>query len=128
VEVQWELLTSSLGDLGIDPSPSRTPRQLHAYYGREALLEGADSQALGRVVQTLERSRYAASPPPPADLSGDARLVLRAAAHTRNGRSRLRASLWPSSGITQLRSTGGYVAGRIRAPLRHLSDVLRRRS
>ena len=128
VEVQWELLTSSLGDLGIAPSPSRTPRQLHAYYDREALLEGADSQALGRVVQTLERSRYAESPPPPDDLSADARLVFRAAAHTRDGRSRLRASLWPSSGITQLRSTGGYVAGRIRAPLRHLSDVLRRRS
>jgi transglutaminase-like putative cysteine protease len=126
VEVQWELLTSSLGDLGIAPAPSRTPRQLRTYYDREALLESDASQALGRVVQTLERSRYA-TPSPPEDLSTDARLVLRAATENRNGRSRLRAALLPSSGITQLRWAAGYFAWRIRTPLRHVSDAIRRR-
>jgi hypothetical protein len=91
------------------------------------MLEGAASQALGRVVQTLERSRYAMSPPPPNDLSGDAGLVLRAAAETRDGRSRLRAALWPSSGITQLYSAGAFFAGCIRTPLREVSDAIRRR-
>ncbi|HEY5246946.1 MAG TPA: DUF3488 and transglutaminase-like domain-containing protein [Dermatophilaceae bacterium] len=128
VEIQWELLTSSLGDLGIAPSPSRTPRQTRAYYDREALLEGADSQALGRIVQTLERSRYAVSPPPADHLSADARQVLRAAAATRKGRDRLRAALWPGSGIIALRSVGAPVAWSIRTPLRALSDAMHRRS
>lgn len=128
VEVQWTLLTSSLGDLGIAPAPSRTPRQLRAYYDREALLEGPASQALGRVVQTLERSRYAVSPPLPVDLSTDAREVFRAAAANRTGKDRLRAALWPSSGITALRSAESYVASHIRASLRDVSNVLLRRS
>ena len=125
VEVQWELLTSSLGDLGIAPAPARTPRQQRAYYDREALLEGAASDALGRVVQTLERSRYAASPPAPTDLAPDARQVFRAAAATRRGRNRLRAAWWPSSGIAQLRSVRTGVAWRIRDPLRDVSNVVR---
>jgi transglutaminase-like putative cysteine protease len=128
VEVEWELLTSSLGDLGIPPSPSRTPRQLRAYYDREALLEGAASHALGRVVQTLERSRYAMSPPPPDNFSADARLVFKAAAGTRVTRRRLRAAMWPSGGVTLLRSAGGSLAGRIRSPLRALSEALSHRS
>jgi len=126
VEVQWELLTSSLADLGIAPAPSRTPRQLRAYYDREAFLEGAASQALGRVVQTLERSRYAMSAPPPDDLTTDARQVLRAAAAAREHRNRLRAALWPSSGITALRSARAHIAWRIRTPLRDISHMMRR--
>ena len=127
IEVRWELLVSSLGDLGIAPSPSRTPRQLRTYYDREAFLEGADSEALGRVVQALERSRYAASPPHPDGLSADARQVLRAAAATRRGRDRLRASWWPSSGITALRSVRTHFAWRIRTPLCDMGEVVRRR-
>jgi transglutaminase-like putative cysteine protease len=128
VEVEWELLTSSLGDLGIPPAPSHTPRQVRAYYDREASLEGTSSQALGRVVQTLERSRYAVSPPPIDELSADARQVLRAAAASRAGRYRLRAALWPSSGVTQLRSARASLAWRLRAPLRGSSDLVRRLS
>ena len=127
VEVHWDLLTSSLGDLGIAPAPSRTPRQLRGYYDHEALLEKEASLALGRVVQTLEGSRYAMSPPPPEDLSTDARLVLRAAAETRNGRNRLRAALWPSSGITQLRSARAFVAWHTHTPLRGVNNAIRRR-
>jgi len=127
VEVQWELLTSSLADLGIAPAPSRTPRQLRAYYDREALLEGAASQALGRVVQTLERSRYAVSAPPPDDLTTDARHVLRAAAATRERSNRLRAALWPSSGISALRSARAHLACRIRTPLRDMGHIVGRR-
>jgi hypothetical protein len=118
VEVEWELLTSSLGDFGIAPAPSRTPRQLRDYYERRGALEGSASEALGRLVQTLERSRYAASPAPAADLSADARQVVRAVASTQRRRDRLRAALWPSSGITQLSSAWAHFAWRVRAPLR----------
>ncbi len=125
VEVQWELLTSSLGDLGIAPALSRTPRQLRTYYDREALLEGPASEALGRVVQTLERSRYAAPGPVSGDLAGDARQVLRAAAATRRRSDRIRAALWPSTGLAQLRSARADLDWRVRAPLRDVNDVVR---
>jgi transglutaminase-like putative cysteine protease len=127
VEVEWEHLTASLGDLGIAPAPSRTPRQLRTYYEHEAMLEGEDSLALGRVVQTVERSRYAVSSAPPNEgISADARQVLRAAAAKRAGRVRLRAALWPSAGVTQLRSASAYLMGLIRTPLRRVSDLIRR--
>ena len=127
VEVHWQLLTSSLGDLGIALAPSRTPRQLRAYYDREAFLEGAASAALGRVVQTLERSRYAAPGPIPDDLAADARHVLRAAAATRRRRDRIRAALWPSGGLAQLRSARADLAWHVSAPLRDASYVVRQR-
>ena len=124
VEVHWEHLTSSLGDLGIEPAPSRTPRQLRAYYDREAFLEGAASEALGRVVQTLERSRYAAPGSVPDDLAADARRVLRAAAATRRRRDRIRATLWPSGGLAQLRTARADLAWRVRTSLRDVNDVV----
>lgn len=127
VEVQWELLTSSLDDLGIAPAPTRTPRQLHAYYDRAALLDVAPSEALGRVVQALERSRYALPLPFPDGLSADVRQVLKAAAATREGKDRFRAVMWPSSGIAQLGSAGAYFAMRIRTLVRGVSEVARRR-
>jgi len=127
VEVRWDLLTSSLGDLGIAPVPSATPRQLRAYYDRAAHLDGADSEALGRVVQTLESSRYAVSPPAAEGLAADSHTVFRAAAATRRGRDRVRATLWPGSGIAQLRSGRAGVAWRIRTSLSDARDVVRDR-
>jgi transglutaminase-like putative cysteine protease len=127
VEVQWEELTSSLGDLGIVPAPAQTPQQLRAYYDREAFLQGADSEALGRVVQVLERSRYALTPPSSDNLAVDARQVFRAAAANRRGKDRLRAALWPRSGIAQLRSARADLVRRARAPLHDVSDVVHRR-
>ena len=127
VEVQWGFLTSSLGDLGIAPAPSRTPRQQRAYYDHEALLDGEASEALGRTVQTLERSRYAGSAPTPDGLAEDVRTVVRAAAATRRLSDRLRAALWPSRGLAQLRSARANLVWRVRAPLRDASAVVRQR-
>jgi len=125
VEVQWGLLTSSLSDLGIAPAPSRTPRQLRAYYDHEAFLDAEASEALGRAVQTLERSRYAGSAPAPDGLAADVRQVLRAAAATRRLSDRLRAALWPSRGVAQLRSARANIVWSVRAPLRDASVVVR---
>jgi len=125
VEVQWGLLTSSLSDLGIAPAPSRTPRQLRAYYDHEAFLDAEASEALGRAVQTLERSRYAGSAPAPDGLAADVRQVLRAAAATRRLSDRLRAALWPSRGVAQLRSARANLVWSVRAPLRDASVVVR---
>jgi len=127
VEVQWGFLTSSLSDLGIPPAPSRTPRQVRAYYEQEAFLDAEASAALGRAVQTLERSRYAGSAPDPGGLADDVRHVLRGAAATRRASDRLRAALWPSRGLTQLRSVRANLAWSVRATLRDASAVMRQR-
>ena len=127
VEVQWGFLTSSLSDLGIPPAPSRTPRQVRAYYEQEAFLDAEASAALGRAVQTLERSRYAGSAPDPGGLADDVRQVLRGAASTRRASDRLRAGLWPSRGLTQLRSVRANLAWSVRATLRDVGAVLRQR-
>ena len=125
VEVGWDQLTGSLGDLGIAPAPSRTPRQQRTYYDREALLEGAGSLALGRVVQTVESSRYAMSSRfPEHDISADAHQVLRAAAANRAGRYRLRAAMWPSDGIAQLRLAGAHLGRLLRTPLVYMSNLM----
>lgn len=127
VEVEWRFLTSGLSDLGIAPPPSHTPRQLRAYYDREALLDGAASEALGRAVQTLERARYSGSAPAADGLAADARHVLRAAAATRRLSDRLRAALWPSRGMAQLRLARANLVWSVRAPLRDVRAVLRQR-
>jgi len=127
VEVQWGFLTSSLSDLGIPPAPSRTPRQLRTYYEQEAFLDAEASAALGRAVQTLERSRYAGSSPAPDGLADDVRQVLRGAAATRRSSDRFRAALWPSRGLAQLRSARANLAWRVRATLRDASAVVRQR-
>ena len=127
VEMHWALLTSSLSDLGIAHAPSRTPRQLKAYYNREAFLQGADSEALGRVVQTLESSRYAPPGPVPESFASDARRVFRAAAAARRPRDRIRAALWSSDGLAQLRVVRAAVAWHIGAPLRYVNATFERR-
>lgn len=132
VEVEWQFLTSSLNDLGIAPAPSRTPRQLRSYYDREAFLGPAGSAALGRAVQTLERSRYAGSAPAAGDLAArelaaDTREVLRSAAASRRLGDRVRAGLWPRSGLDQLRAMRSNLVWSVRAPLRDASAVMRQR-
>ena len=126
VEVRWAQLTSSLRDLGISPAPSRTPRQLRAYYDRTASLQGTASEALGRVTQTLETSRYAAPGPVPDGLVRDARDVLRAAAAARRRRDRIRAAFLPGEGLAQLRAASAHLVWHLSAPWRRLSDHFER--
>lgn len=127
VEVEWQFLTSSLRDLGIAGDASRTPRQLGVYYDKEAFLEGAAAEALGRAVRTLELSRYAGSAPAADGLASDAREVLRAAAANRRVTDRVRATLWPSRGLAAIRSARADLTWRVQAPLRDAKAVLRQR-
>lgn len=126
VEVRWAQLTSSLRDLGIAPAPSRTPRQLRAYYDRAASLQGTASEALGRVTQTLETSRYAAPGQVPDGLVRDARDVLRAAAAARRRRDRIRAAFLPGEGLAQLRAASAHLVWQVSAPWRRVSDLFER--
>ena len=98
VEAEWQSLLLRLGDVGYVPADGATPRQASRELVRAAYLDGDEEAAFGRVVDTLERARYA--PPGDAlpDIGQDARLVRRAALGRRRRSDRLRAALLPEEG------------------------------
>ncbi|PRY56086.1 uncharacterized protein DUF4129 [Knoellia remsis] len=101
VEAEWASLVSRLGDLGFAPPDGASPRQAGARLTDDAVLRGEPQEAMGRIVSTLERARYA---PPQAtfdDVAPDARTVWRAALGTRQRSDRIRAHLLPGDGIRQ---------------------------
>ena len=69
------------------------------HYVREAFLDPRADEAMGNVVATLERSRYARPGGAPAELAGDIRTVTRTAASNRPWPQRLRAFLFPQDGV-----------------------------
>ena len=58
-EVEWQSLLARLGDVGIVAPSGATPRQAGRFVSQAAYLGGESEQALGRVVSTVERARYA---------------------------------------------------------------------
>ncbi|MGL4744158.1 MAG: transglutaminaseTgpA domain-containing protein [Dermatophilaceae bacterium] len=99
VEVQWQSLLLRLEDVGLVPPVAATPRQASRAIRQRAGLDTGGSEALGRVVATLERARYAAPGTRPLpDVTADVRAILRAAASRRSRRDRIRAKLLPEEG------------------------------
>jgi hypothetical protein len=99
-EAQWDELVSRLGDLGVArPSGGGTLREWRQHYVREAFLDTRADEAIGHVVATLERSRYARPGGAPTELVGDIRTVTRTAASNRPWPQRLRAFLFPQDGV-----------------------------
>ena len=77
-------------------------------------------------MQTLEHSRYARPSAQALTIEPDAERVLRAVAVTRRKRDRVRAALWPGSGVTQVRDTARGLSLRLQAPGRALGARIRR--
>lgn len=99
-EAHWDELVSRLGDLGIPhPSGGGTLREWRRHYVREAYLDERADAAMGHVVTTLERSRYARPGSSPTELAEDIRTVTRRAATNRPWTQRLRAFLLPRDGV-----------------------------
>lgn len=101
VEADWASLISRLGDIGIAPPDGSTPRQAGARLTHDAILTGEPKEAMGRIVDTVERARYA---PPQAeipDVSHDARTVWKAAVSARQRSDQVRARLFPGDGVRQ---------------------------
>ncbi|WP_299442294.1 DUF3488 and transglutaminase-like domain-containing protein [uncultured Phycicoccus sp.] len=98
VEAEWQSLLSRLGDIGFVPSDGATPRQASREIGRSAYLSPDEDAALGRVVDTLEKARYARPGAPLPDVSGDARTVWRGALGRRRRIARYRALMLPEEG------------------------------
>jgi hypothetical protein len=123
VEVEWQSMTGRIGDLGVVPPRGSTPRQAGRFYRREAYLEGEESQALTRVVDGVERSRYA-RPGTTAlgDIRTDTETVVKAVSSVRRRKDRARALWWPSDGVTEWRERRAEVARLLRRPWERLME------
>jgi transglutaminase-like putative cysteine protease len=97
VEDAWAEVRDTALDLGLPWSDAQTPRQTVASMSARARLAGEPRDALVRLGRATEQSRYAASPPAPADIEHDVRTVREALTRRASGRERWRALLWPAS-------------------------------
>jgi hypothetical protein len=103
IEAAWDELRERLGDLGVGWASSWTPRALQRRLISDHVLAGSDRAALGRLVEDLERVRYAppGSPGRPAtEVFADVDLLVRAVTGSPmvGVRSRRRARWFPASG------------------------------
>jgi transglutaminase-like putative cysteine protease len=107
-ETAWAELLERVADLGIVLPTGATPRQIQQQLVAAASLGTDAREALARLVQTLERVRYAPRPraadgPDDAvDPSEDVRQVLAAVRSTTDRSHRLRARVLPRSGTEVL--------------------------
>ncbi|HEY3535056.1 MAG TPA: DUF3488 and transglutaminase-like domain-containing protein [Pedococcus sp.] len=127
VEVEWQAMTERIGDLGIVAPRGATPRQAGHFWSREAYLEGEQSQALTRMVDGVERARYAPPGTALTDVRADAAAVVHAVAGVRRRKDRLRATWWPTDGVTEWRFRREEAARLVRRPFERLADRWRER-
>ncbi len=106
VEAEWQSLLLRLQDIGFVPPDGATPRQASRTIGHDAYLTPDENDALGRVVTTLERARYARPGAELVDVTDDARTVWRGALSRRRRTDRARALLLPEEGKQMWRSLG----------------------
>jgi len=123
VEVEWQAMVERIGDLGVVAPRGSTPRQTGRFYQREAYLQGSESESLRRVVDTVERSRYAPPGTTIVDIREDTERVVHAVSGVRRRRDRLRAVLWPQDGLVEWRERRAAVA----EPVRRVWDSVRSR-
>jgi TgpA N-terminal domain/Transglutaminase-like superfamily/Domain of unknown function (DUF4129) len=93
----WRELTDDLADFGVRRQPGETPRAMARRVRREADLNPAAAEALGRIVTAAERAQYARLAGPASGLREDVLAVRRAVAASVPGRQRIRAWLFPTS-------------------------------
>lgn len=99
VEAQWQSLLLRLQDIGFVAPDGSTPRQASRQLGRAAYLSQDETDALGRVVTTLEQARYARPGSTLDDVGDDAHAVWRGALSRRRRVDRARALLLPEEGL-----------------------------
>lgn len=99
-EAQWDELVWRLTDLGVPrPSGGGTLREWRKHYVREAYLDEDADIAMGHVVSTLERSRYARPDAERVELADDIKVVTRCAASSRPVLRRVRAFFLPQQAV-----------------------------
>jgi transglutaminase-like putative cysteine protease len=122
VEAQWAAFSSRMSDFGFAEPRGRTPRQLQRHYQQHTGLDKESAAAMGRVLQTLEQSRYAVPTAQPLSIGSDTKQVLRDVTRTRSWSTRLEVMLWPGSGREQLRIWARAAAELLARPGQELGD------
>lgn len=97
VEAAWSELRDSAIDVGAEWSDSHTPRQAVAALVDDQRLSGAAADAATRLGRTVERARYAPTPPDLTLVTDDVTTVRSAMLHRLDRRRRARAALAPAS-------------------------------
>lgn len=105
VEAAWAELRDSAIDVGAAWSDSRTPRQAVAALVDDQRLSGAAADAATRLGRTVERSRYAPTPPDATLVTDDVGTVRAAMLHRLDRRRRTRVALAPASLRTRRETT-----------------------
>ncbi|GAA5161628.1 transglutaminase [Ornithinimicrobium tianjinense] len=112
VEGRWTYLVRTLQDLGVPAPPARSPRGMGRHYREETVLDRRGEQALGRVTETLERTRYApATAVREQDvdrMDEDVREIVDQVRHATPWNVRANAAVLPRSGFDGLRAWGGH--------------------
>ncbi|WP_162137207.1 transglutaminase family protein [Austwickia chelonae] len=110
VDVEWQIMSERLQDLGVSVPVSASPRVLHREVMKQVSLSVAGQDALARLVSAVELFRYApAGERNRQDATAlrfaqmyrsDARRVVEEAARCRTPGGRVRAVMWPSAGAS----------------------------
>jgi transglutaminase-like putative cysteine protease len=110
VEVDWDELTSHLQDLGLTPPEGGSLRTWREHYIHDGHLDDANAAAMRRITATLERARYdrpeRTTAQQTTELRRDIRTVRRQIGRSRAWHTRLRALLWPETGVSAWRGLG----------------------
>ncbi len=98
-EAEWAELVSRLRDLGLHPPPGGTLREWRTHYVRHGYLDADADASIGRVVATVERTRYARPGLVMPDGADDVEKVTHAVSQGRPTPQRLRAFFVPETGV-----------------------------
>ncbi len=110
VELEWERLLGRLDDLGVRAPEGATPRRTGEVLAQEAMLGERERVRLTRVVDTLERARYAPPGHVLPDIGEDADRVVEHLRRKRPRSVRARAALAPSEGVAVWRAAAAWLA------------------
>lgn len=102
IEGEWSVLVAGLADLGVLPPRAATPRGMQEFYRRAIEPDAHTLDALTRATNRLESARYAPRTPPLGTMREDVRRVLEWSRARAPRAQRLRATLLPASGLSQL--------------------------
>lgn len=108
IEAEWLTVSEQLADLDAPAPAGLSPRGLREHYRSRHLLDDRGRDAMTTMLDTVEQQRYL----PPAARPGDAdaarsvelgHTIVASARRSRGWRTRLRAMVAPSAGVTALR-------------------------
>lgn len=127
-EAAWRELTDDLTDHGIGCPGSESPRATARRLTGALPLTAAEQACLSRLVDAVERARYARTPAAAGTLRSDVAAVRRAIAKAARPSARWRARLLPASSLARSRSRLQQalgVLGRLDRFLSRVSDQTR---